>query len=106
MERLRVRRDGAPPEFAIGARLFEAMMSHGEAVNISLDELERVGQANLDENLARLAEVGAEIGPGRPLAEIVADIGANHPTADSLIPDTKEMLEAPALSMAAKAYLI
>ena len=99
VERLRVRRDGAPPEFAIGARLFEAMMSHGEAVNISLDELERVGQANLDENLARLAEVGAEIGPGRPLAEIVADIGANHPTADSLIPDTKEMLEALRQSM-------
>lgn len=99
VERLRVRREGAPPEFAIGARMFEAMMSQGEAVTISLDELERVGQANLDENLARLADVGAEIGPGRRVAEIVADIGGNHPTADSLIPDTKEMLEALRQSM-------
>ena len=93
VERLQARRDGATPEFAIGPKMYTAMMAEGEAVTIPLAELERVGQADLDENLARLAEVAAEIGPGRPVADIVAEISSNHPTADGLIPDTREMLE-------------
>jgi len=99
VERLRARRECASPEFAIGARMYQAMMSEGEAVTLPVEELERVGQANLDDNLARLAEAAAEIGPGRPVADIVADISGNHPTADSLIPDTRAMLEALRQSM-------
>ena len=94
VELLKARREGAPPEFAIGAPMYQAMMSEGEAVTLPVEDLERVGQANLDENLAQLAEVAAGIGPGRAVDDIVADISRNHPTADSLIPDTREMLEA------------
>ena len=99
VDRLRARREAASPQFAIGARMYQAMMSEGEAVILPVEELERVGQANLDDNLARLAQVAAEIGPGRPVADIVAHISGNHPTADSLISDTREMLEALRQSM-------
>ena len=94
VERLKARRKGASPEFAIGTPMYQAMMSQGEAVILSVEDLERVGQANLDDNLDRLAAVAAAIGPGRPVADIVADISRNHPTADGLIPDTREILEA------------
>ncbi len=94
VKRLHARREDATPEFAIGSKMYGAMMAEGEAVTIPVAELQRVGQANLDENLARLAEVAAEIGPGRPVADIVAKISGNHPSADGLIPDTREMLEA------------
>ena len=94
VERLKARRKGASPEFAIGTTMYQGMMSRGEAVILSMEDLERVGQANLDDNLDRLAEVAAAIGPGRPVADIVADISRNHPTADRLIPDTREILEA------------
>ena len=94
VERLKAQRKGASPEFAIGTTMYQAMMSRGEAVILSMEDLERVGQANLDDNLDRLAEVAAAIGPGRPVADIVADISRNHPTADGLIPDTREILEA------------
>ena len=91
--RLQTRLGQASPDFAIGARMYQAMMSEGEAVTIPIEELERVGQDNLDDNLARLAEVAAAIGPGRPIAEIVADISRNHPEAEALIADTQSMLE-------------
>ena len=88
----RKQHDASPP-FAIGPQLYASMMSQGEGISVSLKQLEDVGQSNLEDNLARLAEVAGRIAPGRSARDMVADIGRNHPTADALIPDTKEMLE-------------
>ena len=90
---LESRKQQASTEFAIGARLYESMLSSGELVDISMEQLERVGQANLEDNLSRLAEVAGKISPGRSVPDIVADISRNHPNADALIPDTEAMLE-------------
>ena len=93
VEDLEARRQGAPPHFAIGPGLYSSMMVQGEGVSISLPELEAVGQDNLENNLARLAEVAGQIAPGRVIQGIVEDISRNHPSAGALIPDTREMLE-------------
>jgi len=93
VEKLETLRQTASTQFAIGSRLYASMMAEGEGVSISLAELEKVGQDNLEANLARLAEVAGGIAPGRDIDEIVEDISRNHPAADALIPDTREMLE-------------
>ena len=90
---LESRKRQASPEFGIGARLYSSMMSHGELVDVTLEHLEKVGQANLEDNLSRLAEVAGKISPSRTVPDIVAEISRNHPDADALIPDTEEMLE-------------
>ena len=93
VESLETRRQSATPQFAIGSALYASMMDQGEGVSISLTDLEAVGQRNLEDNLARLAEVAGRIAPGRGIQEIVEDISRNHPAADALISDTREMLE-------------
>ena len=91
--RLRTRLETAGEEFAIGAPLYSAMLSHGEGLNIPLAELEAIGQANLTSNLDRVADLASEIGPGKSVPEIVAEIGSRHPSAEALVPATRDMLE-------------
>ena len=79
--------------FAIGSRLYSRMLETGESLDLPLDRITAVGQANLEENLERLNEVAARIAPNRTVQSIVADISRYHPTADRLIPDTRELLE-------------
>lgn len=93
VESLRQRSRCAPDAFAIGPGLYSAMLESGEGVAVSLAELVSMGQADLDNNLAKLAEAAASIAPGRKVEEIVADTGSNHPTAQGLIPETRDMLE-------------
>lgn len=94
VERLRARLSRATEDFAIGAQLYGSMLATGEGLTVPLNELVTLGQANLEQNLAQLQEVSEGIGPGRPVSEIVAEISRNHPTAQALIPETRDMLEA------------
>ena len=93
VERLKSRAGSNDGEFAIGSRLYSRMLATGEGLDFPLDRIVSVGQANLDENLSRIREVAASIDRGRTVQEIVNDNSLNHPSADSLIPDTREMLE-------------
>jgi len=81
------------PEFAIGSQLYHRMLSVGEAVNTPLSDVLSIGQANLEQNLRRLDEAAALVAPGKSVREAVAMVSASHPTADSLIPETRDMLE-------------
>lgn len=94
VEKLRSRQQHACEEFAIGSQKFSGMLAAGEAVDMPLRDVINLGQANLDSNLEQLSEVAASIGPGRKVADIVAEIGQHHPTAEALIPETQDMLEA------------
>ena len=93
VERLQARLETAGEDFAIGPPLYSAMLSTGEGLNIPLAELEAIGQANLDSNLDRVAELASALGPGKSVPEIVAEIGRRHPSAEELIPATRDMLE-------------
>ena len=79
--------------FAIGSRLYSRMLATGEGLDWPLERIVAVGEANLEENLARIREVAAAIDPGKSVPEIVAEIGREHPAAEGLIPETRDMLE-------------
>ncbi len=92
-ERLGRLPDGKDGDFAIGPQLYADMLSFGEGVNVPLNDLISLGQANMERNLERLAEATAAVGSGRSIREIVGEIGRNHPSAEGLIPETRAMLE-------------
>ena len=86
------------PDFAIGSRLYSRMLSVGEAVDTPLSDVLSIGQANLEQNLRRLDEAAARVlsqhgASGGSVREAVAMVSATHPTTDSLIPETRDMLE-------------
>ena len=83
----------ARPDFAIGSGLYQRMLSMGEAVDTPLSDVLAIGQANLEQNLRRLDEAAARVAPGKSVREAVAMVSASHPTAESLIPETHDMLE-------------
>ena len=93
VERLKSRARGGENDFAIGSHLYSRMLATGEALDLPLERIAVVGQANLDENLARIREIAASIAPDKTVREIVDDNSRHHPSAGRLIPDTREMLE-------------
>ena len=93
VERLKVRGKDGPEGFAIGPKLYSGMLATGEGLEAPLSRIAAIGQANLEDNLARIKELAQSIAPGRPVAEIVEEIGRNHPQAQELIPETRNMLE-------------
>ena len=93
MEKLKLRARAADNDFAIGSNLYSRMLATGEGLELPLERVASIGQANLEENLARLREVAASIAPDKSVQQIVDDISRTHPTAQGLIPDTRELLE-------------
>ena len=93
VEKLRLRSRAQDNDFAIGDDLYSRMLATGEGLDLPLTQVSSVGQANLEENLARIREVAASIAPHKSVQQIVDDISRTHPTAQSLIPDTRELLE-------------
>ena len=93
VERLKSRGASGPDGFAIGTKLYSGMLSSGEGLDAPLSRIAAIGQANLEDNLARIKELAQSIAPGRSVSEIVEEIGRNHPQAQQLIPETRGMLE-------------
>ncbi len=93
VENLKTRFRGTENGFAIGSRLYSRMLSTGEGLDLPLTRIAAAGQANLDDNLARVKEAAESIAPGKTVREIVDEIGRNHPSAEALIPETRELLE-------------
>jgi len=83
----------AKEEFAIGAFMFERMLSVKELVDLPLDYVLQVGQANLEANKAAFIEVAREIDPDMDARHVARMVSEDHPTAEDLIPDTVDMLE-------------
>ncbi len=83
----------ATPEFAIGSKLYSAMLETGEGLDVPLAQVEALGQADLERNLEQLAQVAESISPGRGVAEVVAQVSGSHPSAEELLPETRDMLE-------------
>ena len=93
VERLKSRGASGPDGFAIGTKLYSGMLATGEGLDAPLSRIAAIGQANLEDNLARIKELAQSIAPGRSVSEIVEEIGHNHPQAQQLIPETRGMLE-------------
>jgi uncharacterized protein (DUF885 family) len=83
----------ASDDFAIGAATYAKMLATGEMVDLPVEQVLAVGRRNLAENQEKLKALAEQLTPGQGPAGVMALISAEHPTAESLIPDTANMLE-------------
>jgi uncharacterized protein (DUF885 family) len=83
----------AVADFAIGADAFCNMLRYGEGVDLSLERLLEIGRADLARNKAAFAATAARIAPGKPPSEVMKDLLQEHPSAETLVQDTRDMLE-------------
>jgi hypothetical protein len=82
---LRSKAGSTRQDFALGAARYSRMLAETSMVDIPLERLERIGQADLARNKARLAEVCARYLPGGAItaciAKAAADKSADGPVA-------------------------
>src|SRR5262249_19704482 len=64
-----------------------------EMVDIPLDRLLMIGEANLARDQKAFAEVARQIDPGTTPAEVMHRLSADHPTSDDLVPAARQTLE-------------
>ena len=79
--------------YAIGAGAFADKLRYDEMVDIPLDSLLAIGEANLKKDHDALIAVARQIDPSRAPATVIASLAADHPSADSLIPFVRGSLE-------------
>lgn len=65
--------------YALGEELYKKMLWKTERVNISLDELQKIGEKDLNRNLASLKEACEELAPGKSVEECVLMVLNNKP---------------------------
>ena len=80
-------------EFALGARKYERMIFADHLTKIPLGRLLDVGTKDLEQNKQAFLDTARKIGPGKAPREVVEDMEGDHPSAESLIEDTRAMLE-------------
>lgn len=80
--------------FAIGRFNLIDLLRHGEMVEMGLGDLLILSQEDLDKNKDAFESLAKEFMPGKSAAEVMAEIARDHPQGESLIEDTKGMLEA------------
>lgn len=81
-------------KYAIGEKNFLAKLKHEELVEISLAELLRKGEANLEKDHSAFVAVAKKIDPNKTPAEVMKSLSDDHPSADDLIPSAKRSIEA------------
>ena len=72
-------RPHATEAFVMGADLFSRMLKETELVDVPLDELERVGRADLERNVEALRQACAEYAPGKTILECINKASAMKP---------------------------
>ncbi len=81
--------------YAIGADAMEALLRHSESISMPLDELLRIGQEDLDRNLAAFRRTAAAIDPDADPREVYeTHVASTHAPRGGLISQTETMLEA------------
>ncbi len=75
---------GATEDFALGPDLFKEMLWDTERVDISLEELEAIGRADMARNLRSLNDACAEFTPGASLQDCFAKMSGNKPNDGSV----------------------
>jgi uncharacterized protein (DUF885 family) len=70
---------GTPGGYALGADKFAAMVKKTEGVDVSLDQLEAIGRADLKRNQDALKAACTIFAPGATMAGCMEKMGANKP---------------------------
>jgi hypothetical protein len=69
----------ASENFALGAEKFKQMLWATERVDISLDQLEKIGQRDLQRNLDALKAASQKLAPGRSVEDAIRHVQSNKP---------------------------
>lgn len=83
----------ATEDFALGPDLFSQMLWDTERVDISLEELEAIGRADMARNLQDLKEACAAFAPGATVQNCFAQMSANKPKDGSVESARDQMTE-------------
>lgn len=75
----------ASEDYALGPELFKAMLWDTERVDISLQELEAIGRADMARNLKNLGDACAEFAPGDTIRECFSRMSGNKPKDGSVV---------------------
>ena len=76
---LKAQKPHATQDFALGAEKFAQMLHATERVDIPLDQLKAIGEADLARNLAALDSACKQFAPGKTLSQCVAQEAADKP---------------------------
>ena len=79
--------------FALGRQKYERMIRSEHLAPIPIDRLLLAGEQDLASNRAQFLETAQKIDPVKTPQQVVEQNSRDHPTADSLIDDTRRMLE-------------
>lgn len=79
--------------FAIGAQAFADKLRYDEMVDIPLDRLLALGEANLAKDHRAFVATAQQVAPGKPPQQAMASLEDEHPTAANLISSAKATLE-------------
>jgi uncharacterized protein (DUF885 family) len=72
--------------FAIGAKNFSDKLKYDEMVDIPLDRLLAIGEADMKKNHDAFVATAAIVAPGKTPAQAMALLETDHPTAAQLVP--------------------
>jgi uncharacterized protein (DUF885 family) len=79
--------------YALGADAFSKKMLYEELVDIPLDRLLAIGEANLKRDHEAFRAVAAKIDPKKTPAEVMKALEDDHPTEEDLIPSARRTIE-------------
>jgi uncharacterized protein (DUF885 family) len=80
-------------DFRIGAENFRQKLLDDEMVDIPLDQLLKIGYADLHRNQQRLKDTAALINPHASPREVLTALEKDHPAPDQLLPSFRNLLE-------------
>ncbi|MBI2686426.1 MAG: DUF885 domain-containing protein [Acidobacteria bacterium] len=78
--------------YAINAANFAKKLRYEEMVEVPLDRILAIGEANLEKDYKAFIETARRIDPTKTPAEVMASISNDHPTEADLIPATRRTL--------------
>ncbi|OLS28810.1 MAG: hypothetical protein HeimC2_04110 [Candidatus Heimdallarchaeota archaeon LC_2] len=85
-------KDNFKGSFRLGEELFSKMLFKNERVDLSISEILKAGEKNLERNWKEFIYAASQIDENKNPSEIIKDIKLKHPTAESLFSDTQNML--------------
>lgn len=79
--------------YALGAEVYRKKLWHDEMIDLPLEELLKIAQADLARNREAFAATARQIDPTRSEAEVLAALQSDHPPAKELFKTTQDELD-------------
>ncbi|WP_206613469.1 DUF885 domain-containing protein [Parahaliea mediterranea] len=90
---LQSQRASATEDYALGPELFRKMIYATERVDISLEELEAIGRADMARNQAALKAACADFAPGKSIPDCFAKMASRKPEGGSVVAARRQLDE-------------